>query len=84
MTDEQKQQVRERIGARIAELRKQAEWTDESGVLCKGMTQRQLAERAGIRQSNLSRIECGFYSPTIDMVSTIASAMGCKLEIINK
>lgn len=84
MTEEQKMQERQRIGARIAELRKQAEWTDESGVLCKGMTQHQLAERAGIRQSNLSRIECGLYSPTIDMVSTIASAMGCKLEIINK
>ncbi len=46
-----------------------------------GMTQKQLAERTGIRQSNLSRIESGASSPTVDTLARIAAGMGKKLKI---
>ncbi len=46
-----------------------------------GMTQKQLAEKTGIRQSNLSRIESGVSSPTVDTLSRIAAGLGKKLKI---
>lgn len=46
-----------------------------------GMTQKELAEKTGIRQSNLSRIEQGISSPTIDTLARIAAGMGKKLKI---
>lgn len=46
-----------------------------------GMTQRQLAEKTGIRQSNISRIENGTSSPTVDTLARIAAGMGKKLKI---
>jgi transcriptional regulator with XRE-family HTH domain len=46
-----------------------------------GMTQKELSERSGIRQSNISRIERGDCSPTIRTLSALAYAMGKKLEI---
>ena len=46
-----------------------------------GITQKELSERSGIRQSNISRIERGTCSPTIRTLSELAYAMGKKLEI---
>lgn len=46
-----------------------------------GITQEELSKRSGIRQSNISRIERGTCSPTIHTLSTLAYAMGKKLEI---
>lgn len=45
------------------------------------MTQKELAEKTGIRQSNISRIESGTSSPTIDTLSRIAAGLGKKLVI---
>lgn len=45
------------------------------------MTQKELAEKTGIRQSNISRIESGTSSPTIDTLSRIATGLGKKLVI---
>lgn len=45
------------------------------------MTQKELAEKTGIRQSNISRIESGAASPTIDTLSRIAAGMGKRLKI---
>lgn len=45
------------------------------------MTQKELAEKTGIRQSNISRIESGASSPTIDTLSRIAAGMGKRLKI---
>ena len=64
---------RERIGARIAELRK-----------AKGLTQEQLAEKAGFTQSNIWRIENGKYSVGIDILTAIADALEASVEIIKK
>lgn len=46
-----------------------------------GISQKQLSELSGIRQSNISRIETGRCSPTIHTLSQLAYAMGKKLEI---
>ena len=61
MTDEQKQQVRERIGGRVATLRK-----------LKGMTQEQLAQEAGLQRTHVNRIEAGKYAVTIDVLREIS------------
>lgn len=46
-----------------------------------GMTQKELAEKTGIRQSNLSRIENGTSSPTVSTLARIAEGMGKRLKI---
>ena len=76
------EQERQRIGQRIAELRKAVEWTDELGIHRKGMTQQQLAERCEIRQSNLATIAGGKYATTIDILSSIAEALGHRIDFI--
>lgn len=73
MTDEQKQQVRDRIGLRIASLRKM-----------QGMNITQLADRAGIQRAHLSRIEAGKYAVTIETVEAIAQALGMTMDIVDE
>ena len=45
------------------------------------MTQKELADKTGIRQSNISRIENGTSSPTVDTLARLAEGMGKKLCI---
>lgn len=45
------------------------------------MTQKELAKKTGIRQSNISRIENGSASPTIDTLARIAAGLGKQLKI---
>ena len=45
------------------------------------MTQKELAEKTGIRQSNISRIENGASSPTVETLQRLADGMGKKLRI---
>lgn len=47
----------------------------------KNLTQQRLAEIAGTKQSNISRLESGEYNPTIGFLDKIAKAIGKKLEI---
>ena len=72
MTEEMKQQVRERIGNRIAALRKKA-----------GLTQEQLADRAGLQRTHVGRIEAGRYAVTLEVVQAIAQALGMTVDIID-
>lgn len=46
-----------------------------------GITQKELAARIGIRQSNLSRIETGMVSPTLQTLQKIAEGLGKKLVV---
>lgn len=46
-----------------------------------GMTQKDLAEKSGIRQSNISRIENGSCVPTLTTLQALAQALGKKLSI---
>lgn len=52
-----------------------------SARLACNMTQKELAEKTGIRQSNISRIENGSASPTIDTLARIAAGLGKQLKI---
>jgi len=72
MTDEQKQQTRDRIGLRIMAMRKLA-----------GLTQEQLSERAGLQRSHISKIEAGKYAVTFETVQAIAEALGMTVDIID-
>jgi transcriptional regulator with XRE-family HTH domain len=46
------------------------------------MTQKQLEARAGVPQSEISRIERGNANPTIDTVEAIASALGATITLV--
>lgn len=72
MTDEQKQQTRDRIGQRIAALRKLA-----------GMSQEQLALRAGLQRTHISRIEAGKYAVTLETIQAIAEALYMTVDIVD-
>ena len=72
MTEEQKQQTRDRIGQRIATLRKLA-----------GMSQEQLSERAGLQRTHVSRIEAGKYAVTLETSQAIAEALGMTVDLID-
>lgn len=58
------------VGARIRTLRKNA-----------GLTQQQLAERAGITRANLANIEMGKYSAGLDILWKISAALGASVYI---
>lgn len=60
-----------RIGQRLCELRKE-----------QGLTSTQLAERCGLTQSTISKVENGKWSVSLDILSKICGAMGAKVEII--
>lgn len=62
---------RERIGLLIADLRRK-----------RSMTQTNLAELTGLQRSHIVRIEQGKYGVTIDVLSQIAEALGCQIELV--
>ncbi|MBP5326599.1 MAG: helix-turn-helix transcriptional regulator [Bacteroidales bacterium] len=64
---------RERIGQRIKTLREE-----------KQLDAKSLALKAGITPANMSRIEQGKYSPGLDILCRIASAMGMQLDFVKK
>ena len=47
----------------------------------KHMTQAELAERIGTKQSNISRFEGGNYNPSLEFLQKIAGALDKQLEI---
>lgn len=57
---------------RLIELRKK-----------KGMTQQELASAANLTQSVIARLECKKATPQLDTFIKVASALGCKLEIVS-
>jgi DNA-binding XRE family transcriptional regulator len=73
---------RARIGQRIAAVRKSVEWTDGQGIKRKGMTQGELAERCGLAQSHIARIERGYYSAGYDQLQAIAEALGKNIDLV--
>ncbi len=45
------------------------------------MTQKELAEKSGVRQSNISRIEKGVCTPTLNTLKELAKGLGKQLRI---
>ena len=76
------EQERVRIGQRIADIRKEIEWTDATGIRRTGMTQTELAERTGLQRSHIVRLEQGRYGATIDVLSSIADVLGSKIDFV--
>ena len=68
----EKETERLRIGRRIAEIRNEV-----------GFTQRQLAERCGLQQCHIARIETGRYSVGLDTLAAIAEALGKTVDFID-
>ncbi len=50
----------------------------------KGLTQAEVAERAGISRTNLSRFESGEYNPTLEMLVKLATAMDLDILVTLK
>lgn len=64
-------QERERIGQRIAEIRRE-----------QNITQEELAMRTNLRNTHISRIERGYYSVGFDTLQTIAEALGKRIDLV--
>ncbi|PZC43275.1 MAG: Transcriptional regulator, contains XRE-family HTH domain [Chloroflexi bacterium] len=45
------------------------------------LTQTALAERLGVPQHHISRMESGAHTPTIETLDHVARAMGCRMEV---
>lgn len=63
--------LRKSLGNRIAELR-----------AVKNMKQNELADAAGINRTNIVKIENGRYNVSLDILSKIATALKCRLDIL--
>lgn len=70
LIEEIQKSVRENVAAEYIRWRKE-----------KNMTQAELAMRAGISRSNISRFESGTYNPSLEMMVKIASALDMNIEI---
>lgn len=46
-----------------------------------GLTQQEVAERMGTKESNVSRLEKGAGNPTINTLMKYAKACGCRLNL---
>jgi predicted transcriptional regulator len=47
----------------------------------KNLTQKDLAELIGTKQSNISRFESGNYNPSLEFLNKIVQAVGKELEV---
>lgn len=72
-TTDNRQQTRDRIGLRILTLRKMKGWSQE-----------ELALRAGLQRTHISRIEQGKYAVTLEVIQAIAEAFGMTVDLIDK
>lgn len=47
----------------------------------RGWSQRELADRAGMKQPQLARLETGQVEPKLDTLQRLATAMGCRVRV---
>lgn len=47
----------------------------------RGWTQKELAQKAGTKQANISRLENGLLNPSVDMLQRVAEALGADLTV---
>ena len=71
------------IRAEYEALRPQYELIEQiiSARTKQGLTQKDLAERSGTKQSNISRFESGNYNPSLEFIQKIAQGLGKELHI---
>ena len=63
--------VRKRIGNRLKELRTK-----------NGISLIQLSEVTGLTPSNIARIEDGRYTAKLEVLQSIATALGCVIDVV--
>lgn len=73
MSMEKDYEERKRIGERIRQLRSE-----------RGISQVKLAEKAGLSQPHIVRIEQGRYSVGLDILQAIAKALGCTVDMVEQ
>jgi transcriptional regulator with XRE-family HTH domain len=49
--------------------------------IARGLTQTQLAERAGTSQSSIARLESGKGAPSLSYLTRVAHALGLRVEV---
>lgn len=69
-TDHQYPEPRLEVIGQIRQIRKEQH-----------MTQEALAERAGTKKSNISRLESGKYNPSLDFLIRVAGCLGKRIHI---
>ena len=76
----------EEIKAEYEALRPQYELIEQiiTARTQQGITQEELAKRAGTKQSNISRFEGGSYNPSIEFIQKLANGLGKELHITLK
>lgn len=47
----------------------------------KGITQKEIAEKMGTKQSSIARFESGRYNPTLAFVQKLANAIGTRIKV---
>ncbi len=62
--------IRTKIGTKIRQLRER-----------KGLTQEELAEKAGVARRTVANIELGAFNPKLETVNDIVEAMDATIEI---
>lgn len=50
--------------------------------LSKKLTQAELAEKVGVKQAYIARLESGAANPTVESLNRVASALGKQLELV--
>ena len=73
MNMEKDYEARRRMGERIRQLRSE-----------RGISQVELAEKAGLIQPHIVRIEQGRYSVGLDTLQAIAKALGCTVDMVEQ
>lgn len=68
-----KQDERIRIGNKIKELR-----------MSQNMSQLELAEKTGLKQPSIARIEAGKFNTGFDHLQMIAEVFGCNIDFVKK
>lgn len=56
----------------------------EEARIVKRLTQKELADKAGVLQNTISRIENGRFNPGLDILQRIADALGMELGFLEK
>lgn len=76
LADPEVQQAYRNLEPRFAVVRQLIELREKHG-----WSQRELAERAGMKQPQLARLETGQVEPKLDTLQRLAAAMGSRLTI---
>ena len=71
--EEQKNDLRRRIGREIAELREEQGWSTE-----------QVAEMAGVKPQTIEKIELGAFNVPMDVLEKVAGVIGGYVTIKTK